>query len=97
MQEGGKLDYGKSIPVINDNRQETCYQKMEYRCGKCKKEKDYYLRTLLFDDDNKYHVFCCPNKECEAPVMIGTKRCKWCCQRLKWEYPFDIEDTYKTT
>ena len=58
---------------------------------KCKREKDFYLRSLL-SDDSKYHQFCCPNKACEAPVIIGTKRCRWCSQRLRWKYPFEIKD-----
>lgn len=58
---------------------------------KCKKEKDFYMRTLL-SDDGRYHEFCCPNKKCEAPVTIGFKRCRWCMQRLKWRYPFEIKD-----
>lgn len=58
---------------------------------KCKKEKDFYLNTLL-SDDNKYHTFRCPNRKCKAPVKIGHKRCWWCKQRLKWEYPFESYD-----
>lgn len=57
--------------------------------GLIKKEKDFYLNTLL-SNDGKLHSFRCPNKECGRPVKIGYPLCPFCRMRLKWEYPFEI-------
>lgn len=54
-----------------------------------KKNKDFYLNAILSNDE-KYHSFRCPKKECGRPVKIGYPICPFCKTRLKWVYPFNI-------